>query len=92
MHIFALFATSALTNEFIVSIWLEIEHFAPMQALIPFSLTECLAPREVGELLAAAEFEGRPVEDLVVFAVRDLLESRRSKSQEAQPVTAAKAA
>jgi hypothetical protein len=48
-----------------------------MIANIPLSLTECLAPRELGELLDAAERDGRPVEDLVVFAVRELLERRR---------------
>jgi hypothetical protein len=48
-----------------------------MQALIPLSLTECLAPREVGALLSMSEAENRPVEDLVVFAIRDLLEARK---------------
>lgn len=48
-----------------------------MIANIPFCLTECLAPKEVGELLSAAETDHRPVEDLVVFAVREMLERRR---------------
>lgn len=55
-----------------------------MIANIPFCLSECLAPKEVGELLAAAEQEHRPVEDLVVFAVRELLERKRS-DKAAQP-------
>jgi hypothetical protein len=65
-----------------------------MQALIPFSLTECLAPREVGALLSIAESENRPVEDIVVFALRDFLTSRTAAKpmQEAQAATAAKAA
>ena len=50
-----------------------------MIANIPFCLTECLAPKEVGELLQASEQEHRPVEDLVVFAVREFLEARRAQ-------------
>lgn len=49
-----------------------------MIANIPFALTECLAPKEVGELLTAAEQDHRPVEDCVVFAVREWLQNRRS--------------
>ncbi len=49
-----------------------------MIANIPFALTECLAPKEVGELLTAAEQDNRPVEDCVVFAVREWLQNRRS--------------
>jgi hypothetical protein len=65
-----------------------------MQALIPFSLTECLAPREVGALLTIAETENRPVEDIVVFALRDFLVSRTTvkPTLEAHAEMAAKAA
>jgi hypothetical protein len=52
-----------------------------MQALIPLSLTECLAPREVAGLLSLAEADNRPVEDLVVFAIRDLLAARAAAKQ-----------
>jgi|GEM_PF-2794359 len=52
-----------------------------MHALIPFSLTECLAPREVGALLSIAEAEQRSVEDLVVFALRDFLTTRQSQPE-----------
>lgn len=62
-----------------------------MHALIPFSLTECLAPREVGALLTIAESEQRTVEDLVVFALRDFLSTRTLK-QEAVSGDAAEAA
>ena len=54
-----------------------------MHALIPFSLTECLAPREVGVLLSIAETEQRTVEDLVVFALRDFLTTRTLKPEAA---------
>lgn len=57
-----------------------------MHALIPFSLTECLAPREVGALLSIAEAEQRSVEDLVVFALRDFL------TRQSQPEAVATAA
>lgn len=56
-------------------------NFGTMIANIPLSLTECLAPREVGELLAAASEQQRPVEDLVVFALRDYLQARRKPTQ-----------
>lgn len=56
-----------------------------MIANIPFCLSECLAPKEVGELLAAAEEDHRPVEDLVVFAVRELLERRRTPQSAKTP-------
>ncbi len=61
-----------------------------MIANIPFSLTECLAPKEVGELLDASKEEHRPVEDLVTLAVRDMLERRRAAktAQQTQPIAA----
>lgn len=63
-----------------------------MTAHIPLSLTECLAPREVGELLEAASEQRRPVEDLVVFALRDYLQARRKPTQPEAQATAAMAA
>ena len=56
-----------------------------MIANIPFSLTECLAPKEVGELLEAASDAHRPVEDLVTLAVREMLERRRAAKTAQQP-------
>lgn len=48
-----------------------------MTANIPLSLSECLAPKEVGALLDISQSEHRPVEDLVVFAIRDFLATHR---------------
>lgn len=65
-----------------------------MIATIPFCLTENLAPKEVGDLLQAAEEEHRPVEDLLVFAIREFLVARSAakSATEAQVVTPAMAA
>lgn len=49
----------------------------PMVANIPFCLSENLAPKEVGELLTAAEERKCPPEDIIVFALRDFLAARR---------------
>lgn len=62
-----------------------------MTALIPFSLTECLAPKDVSELLDASNEDRRPVADLVTLAVREMLERRRvakSAEQAAKPMAA----
>lgn len=48
-----------------------------MIANIPFCLTENLAPKEVGELLTAAEERKCPPEEIIVFALRDFLQQRR---------------
>lgn len=72
--IFNIFSLQLLTFIQKCYFWLFI---IQMIANIPFSLTECLAPKEVGELLEVAEHEQRPVEDLVVFAIRDFLVAHR---------------
>ena len=54
-----------------------------MTATIPISLSECLAPKEVGALLDISQAEHRPVEDLVVFALRDFLATHRKPLQPA---------
>lgn len=52
-----------------------------MTALIPFSLTECLAPREVGELLKLAEREHSKPEELIVMAIREYLATRQPQPE-----------
>jgi len=62
-----------------------------MTALIPFSLTECLPPKDVSDLLDASNEDRRPVADLVTLAVREMLERRRmakSAEQAAKPMAA----
>lgn len=66
-----------------------------MVANIPFSLHENLAPREVGELLNAAQESKCEPEEIIVFALRDYLAQRRDSGNqlpEAQAVMAATAA
>lgn len=48
-----------------------------MTANISISLTECLTPNEVGTLLDIAKEDRRPVDDEVVFALREYIERRR---------------
>lgn len=52
-----------------------------MVANIPFCLHENLAPREVGELLNAAEESKCAPEEIIVFALRDYLALRRDQGQ-----------
>lgn len=52
-----------------------------MVANIPFCLHENLAPREVGELLHAAEENKCAPEEIIVFALRDYLAQRRDQGQ-----------
>jgi hypothetical protein len=49
----------------------------PMIANIPFALTECLSPKEVGQLLEVAESEGSSPEAVITEAVREFLAGRR---------------
>lgn len=56
-----------------------------MIANIPFSLSENLAPRELGELLTMAQERKLEPEELIVFAVRDFLQEQRALAQ--KPLT-----
>ena len=49
-----------------------------MIANIPFCLTENLAPKEVGELLTAAEERKCPPEEIIVLLYRDWETDRKS--------------
>lgn len=62
-----------------------------MTALIPFHMSECLAPKEVSELLTAAEQERASPEDFIIEAIRERLARRRKESQQpaAEPKEAA---
>lgn len=49
----------------------------PTTAMIPLSLQECLLPSELGDLLDVAAAEKKPIEDVIVLALREFIATHK---------------